>query len=170
VIAYVDTSALLRIVLREPGAVEDLRSYGGLVSNELIAVESARTIDRLRLQGSLNAEEAGARVRAVNEWLEAIATTDIAARPYFDLWHTSSPRPPDFSWKSGRPISGRLFQRGTVCPEQNRGPIFGIPRWSAGTELIESIGFAERHTVPRHTRHRGETIFRSVAYLVDRPN
>lgn len=70
--AYIDTSVLLRIILREPGALDDLRSYDVLVSSELIAVESARTIDRLRLQGSLTTEEAAARVRAVNEWLEAI--------------------------------------------------------------------------------------------------
>lgn len=71
-IAYIDTSALLRIVLREPGAIEELRTYDGLVSNELIAIESARTIDRLRLQGSLTSDEAAARLRIVNEWLEAI--------------------------------------------------------------------------------------------------
>jgi predicted nucleic acid-binding protein len=72
VIAYIDTSALLRVVLREPGALDDLRSYDGLVSSELIAVESARTIDRLRLQGSLTTDEAAIRVRAINDWLEAV--------------------------------------------------------------------------------------------------
>ena len=71
-IAYLDTSALLRIVLREPGALEELRTYEGLVSSEVIAVESARTIDQLRLQGTLTSEEAAARQRTVNEWLEAI--------------------------------------------------------------------------------------------------
>lgn len=71
-IAYIDTSALLRLVLREPGALDELRSYDSLVSSELIAVESARTIDRLRLQTSLTTAEAAARVRAVNDWLEAI--------------------------------------------------------------------------------------------------
>ena len=71
-IAYIDTSALLRIVLREPGALEELRTYDGLVSSELIAVESARTIDRLRLQGSLTTEEAAIRLRVVSDWLEAI--------------------------------------------------------------------------------------------------
>ena len=71
-IAYIDTTALLRIVLREPGALDELRSCDALVSSELIAVESARTIDRLRLQGSLTGEEAAARLRTVNEWLEAI--------------------------------------------------------------------------------------------------
>jgi predicted nucleic acid-binding protein len=72
VIAYIDTSALLRLVLREPGALDDLRSYDGLVSSELIAVESARTIDRLRLQGSLTTDEAAIRRRAISDWLEAI--------------------------------------------------------------------------------------------------
>lgn len=70
--AYIDTSALLRLVLREPGALDDLRSYDALVSSELIAVESARTIDRLRLQGALTVEEAAVRRRAVADWLEAI--------------------------------------------------------------------------------------------------
>ena len=59
-------------MLREPGALDDLRSYEALVSSELIAIESARAIDQLRLQGSLTPEEAATRMRIVNEWLEAI--------------------------------------------------------------------------------------------------
>jgi len=70
--AYLDTSALLRLVLREAGALEELLSCEGLVSSELLAVESCRTIDRLRLQGSLSTEEAAARLLLVTEWLEAI--------------------------------------------------------------------------------------------------
>ncbi|MEO7135935.1 MAG: hypothetical protein ABI024_17145 [Vicinamibacterales bacterium] len=42
------------------------------MSSELIAVESARTIDRLRIQGSLSPDEAAERMRAVNQWLEAM--------------------------------------------------------------------------------------------------
>jgi predicted nucleic acid-binding protein len=72
VTAYIDTSALLRLVLRERGALEELRSQDALVSSELIAVESCRTIDRLRLQGSLTTEEAADRLKVVSEWLEAI--------------------------------------------------------------------------------------------------
>jgi predicted nucleic acid-binding protein len=71
VIAYVDTSALLRVVLGEPGAIDNLRSYDALISSELISVESARTIDRLRVQGDLTTDEAAARVHVVNEWLDA---------------------------------------------------------------------------------------------------
>jgi len=72
VTAYIDTSALVRLVLRESGALESLPSYDALVSSELIVVESNRTIDRLRLQGALSTEEAAARLRVVTEWLESI--------------------------------------------------------------------------------------------------
>ena len=71
-IAYLDTSALLRLVLGEPGALEDLRSSEALVSSELLAVESLRTIDRLRLHGALSADEAASRRAIVADWLEAV--------------------------------------------------------------------------------------------------
>jgi len=90
VIAYIDTSALLRLVLRERGALDDLRSYESLISSELIAVESARTIDRLRLQGALTVEEAAARRRAISEWLEAVDL--VLLRPAV-LQRASEPMP-----------------------------------------------------------------------------
>lgn len=70
--AYIDTSALLRLVLHEPGAVEDLRSYETLVSSELITVESARTLDRLRLRGALTTDEAATHRLALGEWIESL--------------------------------------------------------------------------------------------------
>jgi hypothetical protein len=42
------------------------------VSSELLTVESFRTIDRLRLQGALNPEEAASRRATVADWLEAV--------------------------------------------------------------------------------------------------
>jgi predicted nucleic acid-binding protein len=72
VIAYLDTSALLRLALSEVGALEELRSFEGWVSSELLVVESLRTIDRLRLQGALSAEDAASRRAIVVEWLEAV--------------------------------------------------------------------------------------------------
>jgi predicted nucleic acid-binding protein len=59
-------------VLREPGALEELRSCDALVSSELVAVESLRTIDRLRVQGALSVEDAASRREATTEWLEAV--------------------------------------------------------------------------------------------------
>ena len=73
-IAYLDSSVLLRLVLREPEAVplEELASREGIVSSELLAVECPRTIDRLRLQGSLSTEEASSRSTLIKDWLEAV--------------------------------------------------------------------------------------------------
>lgn len=70
--AYVDSSALLRVVLRERGALEQLRKCEALVSSELLGVESRRTIDRLRVTGALDADDAALRLQLVDEWLEAV--------------------------------------------------------------------------------------------------
>lgn len=112
-IAYIDTSALLRIVLREPGALDDLRSYDGLVSSELIAVESARTIDRLRLQGSLTAEEAAARLRTANEWLEAIDL--VLMRPPV-LSRASEPMPMPLGTLDAMHLATALIWRDRMGP------------------------------------------------------
>jgi predicted nucleic acid-binding protein len=72
VIVYLDTSALLRLVLRESGALEQLRDAEALVSSELLVVESLRTIDRLRLQGTVSVEDATRRRAIVEEWLDAV--------------------------------------------------------------------------------------------------
>lgn len=71
-IAYLDTSALLRLVLGEAGGLAELRSADALVSSELLAVESLSTIDRLRLQGALSVDEAASRRATVAEWLKAV--------------------------------------------------------------------------------------------------
>lgn len=70
--AYIDTSALLRLILREPHALDELRSCDRLVASELVAVEGRRTLDRLRIAGSLTAGEAAARGAVLGEWLEAV--------------------------------------------------------------------------------------------------
>jgi predicted nucleic acid-binding protein len=113
VIAYIDTSALLRIVLREPGALDDLRSYDALVSSELIAVESQRTIDRLRLQGSLTTREAAVRVRAINDWLEAIDL--VLLRPPV-LSRASEPMPMPLGTLDGVHLATALIWRDRIGP------------------------------------------------------
>lgn len=112
-IAYIDTSALLRIVLREPGALDDLRSCDALVSSELIAVESARTIDRLRLQGALTTTESAARLRAINEWLEAIDL--VLLRPPV-LSRASEPMPMALGTLDAMHLATALIWRDRIGP------------------------------------------------------
>ena len=112
-IAYIDTSALLRIVLREAGALDELRSCDGLVSSELIVVESMRTIDRLRLQGSLTAEEAASRLRIINDWLEAIDL--VLIRPPV-LSRASEPMPMPLGTLDAMHLATALIWRDRVGP------------------------------------------------------
>jgi predicted nucleic acid-binding protein len=113
VIAYLDTSALLRLVLREAGALDDLRTYDGLVSTELIAVESARTIDRLRTQGALTMDDAAERIGVVNEWLEAVDL--VLLRPPV-LSRASEPMPVPVGTLDAIHLATALIWRDRVGP------------------------------------------------------
>lgn len=112
-IAYVDTSALLRVVLREAGALDDLRTYDGLVSSELIAVESARTIDRLRNQGALTMDEAAERIAFVNDWLEAVDL--VLVRPPI-LSRASEPMPMPLGTLDAIHLATALLWRDRIGP------------------------------------------------------
>jgi predicted nucleic acid-binding protein len=113
VTTYVDTSALLRLVLRESGAIDDLRSADTLISSELTAVEIARTIDRMRLQGLLTTDEAGARLRLVHEWLEALDL--VLLRPPV-LARASEPMPVPLGTLDAIHLATALVWRDRVGP------------------------------------------------------
>lgn len=76
-IAYVDTSVLLRIVL---GEQEPLSSWEALepVSSELMRVEALRAIDRYRLLGALDDTKVAERRAAVLDILSAFRLTSIS--------------------------------------------------------------------------------------------
>jgi predicted nucleic acid-binding protein len=52
-IAYVDASVLLRLALGQPNALPEWHKIERGVSSALIATESLRTLDRLRIRAAL---------------------------------------------------------------------------------------------------------------------
>lgn len=135
-IAYVDTSALLRIVLREPDALDQLRSYDTLVSSELTAVESARTIDRLRLLGALTNDEVIARSRAISEWLEAMDL--VLLRPPV-LTRASEPMPTPLGTLDALHLATALVWRDRMGPLPviaTHDPALGLAARAFGFEVI----------------------------------
>ena len=76
-IAYLDSSVILRVVLGQKGALEQWRSIVTGVSSALAEVECLRTMDRLRLQGHLTVEEAAAGREAVYRIVEALEIVDL---------------------------------------------------------------------------------------------
>ncbi len=56
-IAYGDSSVLLRLALGQPSALPEWRQIDRRVSSALIAAESQRTLDRLRIRAGLSDKE-----------------------------------------------------------------------------------------------------------------
>jgi len=64
-IAYVDSSVLLRVVLRQPDQLAEWSRLRQVIGSELVEVECLRTLDRLRLRGRIPPEELVSRREAV---------------------------------------------------------------------------------------------------------
>lgn len=89
-IAYLDSSVVLRLVLGEPGSLREIRQVKRAVSSELAQVECLRTLDRLRHLGHLSDGDLADRRGFVIRFLEAVELVDIT-RPV--LARASEPFP-----------------------------------------------------------------------------
>jgi uncharacterized protein len=90
VIAYLDSSAVLRIVLGQANALKEWRSITRGVASALVEVECLRTLDRLRLAEGLDDAEISERREAVFRLMEAIEVVELT-RPV--LARASQPMP-----------------------------------------------------------------------------
>jgi hypothetical protein len=79
VIAYLDSSVLLRVVLDQANALKEWNIIKQGVPSALVEVECLRTLDLLRLTQSVAGEAIAERREAVYRLLEAI---DIAEKTY----------------------------------------------------------------------------------------
>ena len=73
---YVDASAVLRVVFAEEGPAVPLGGDERVVSSQLVEVESFRAVDRERLLGRLNDEEAARKRKELGDFLGML---DLAA-------------------------------------------------------------------------------------------
>lgn len=78
-IAYVDASVLLRVLLGEPGRLREWRQLETAVSSALAEVEVLRTLDRLRLRGELTLEETAERRGTAIRLMQAVSLADVSA-------------------------------------------------------------------------------------------
>lgn len=77
-IAYVDSSVILRIVLNQTTQLEDWRSIVTGVSSALAEVECLRTIDRLTVMGVQGPSDAAARRETVHRILEGLEVVALS--------------------------------------------------------------------------------------------
>jgi predicted nucleic acid-binding protein len=90
VIAYIDSSVLLRIVLRQKDRLREWRAIREGIASALVEVECLRTLDRLRLSHRVPDEQLAIRREAVFR-LTAELTVIEAASPV--LARASQPLP-----------------------------------------------------------------------------
>jgi predicted nucleic acid-binding protein len=91
-IAYVDASVLLRVVLRQPNALREWRQIDQGVSSTLVMTESLRTLDRLRLRARLDDRAVASRRAAI---LHIISSLELVEIDSTVLERAAQPMPTD---------------------------------------------------------------------------
>jgi predicted nucleic acid-binding protein len=77
VIAYLDSSVVLRVVLGQPGRLAEWKSIVTGVASGLVEVECLRTLDRLRVAGKLSSDDVAVRREAVFRVLEGLELVEL---------------------------------------------------------------------------------------------
>lgn len=78
-IAYVDASVLLRVALGQPDALPEWKRVQRGVASALVATESLRTLDRLRLRASLSDAEVATRRATILALVASLELVDVDA-------------------------------------------------------------------------------------------
>jgi predicted nucleic acid-binding protein len=76
-IAYVDSSVLLRLALGQPNALPEWRQIDRGVSSALISTESLRTLDRLRIRAGLSDTEIARRRATILNLIDSLELIEI---------------------------------------------------------------------------------------------
>ena len=79
-IAYLDSSVLLRVVLGQRDKFKEWRAVREGVASALVEVECVRTLDRLRLRGAMTDRQLSSRREAIYRLLERTGAV-LAQRP-----------------------------------------------------------------------------------------
>jgi len=76
-IAYVDSSVLLRVALAQPNALSEWRDIERGVSSALVTIESLRTLDRVRLRVNLSDIEVARRRATILSLIDSLELVEI---------------------------------------------------------------------------------------------
>jgi predicted nucleic acid-binding protein len=78
-IAYVDSSVLLRLALGQPKSLSEWQQIDRGVSSALIGTESLRTLDRLRLRAKLSDMEIATRRATILNLIKSLELIELDA-------------------------------------------------------------------------------------------
>jgi predicted nucleic acid-binding protein len=75
---YMDSSVVLRWVLRQPGALENWLDWEFVLTSELLDVEVRRSFDRLRVQGKLDDQQVAEHLSAANSLISSFERAPVS--------------------------------------------------------------------------------------------
>ena len=113
-IAYVDASVLLRVVLGQPNALPEWTQIDRGVSSALVTTESLRTLDRLRLRAQLSDSELALRRQAV---LAVIASLELVEIDGTVLDRAAQPMPTELGTLDAIHLASALLWRESTGEE-----------------------------------------------------
>ena len=113
-IAYVDASVLLRVVLRQPNALPEWTQIDRGVSSALVTTESLRTLDRLRLRAQLSDSKLAPRRQAV---LALIASLELVEIDGTVLDRAAQPMPTELGTLDAIHLASALLLRESTGEE-----------------------------------------------------
>jgi predicted nucleic acid-binding protein len=138
-IVYVDASVLLRVVLRQPNALPQWAQISRAVSSALIATESLRTLDRLRLRTRLSDFEVATRRRAI---LAIVASLELIEIDTAILDRAAQPMPTELGTLDAIHLSSALLWRDATGEELTMATHDQALALGARAHGMETIGVA----------------------------
>jgi predicted nucleic acid-binding protein len=107
-IAYLDSSILLRIVLDQPNALPEWNRIKRGVSSSLILTESLRTVDRLRIRAQFSDEEIASLRQTV---LSAVGVMELVEVDASILDRAAQPMPTEIGTLDAIHLATALLRR-----------------------------------------------------------
>ena len=135
-IAYLDASIILRLILGEPNKLAEWKRVKTGVASALTEVECLRTLDRLGRAGVLNDREIAARREEVYRLLEGVEVVEVA-RPI--LRRASEPFPTPLGTLDAIHLATAIAWRDATASElvlATHDKALGIAARSLGLQVI----------------------------------
>jgi len=145
VIAYLDSSVLLRVILGQPNALRQWRRITRGIASALVEVECLRTLDRLRLARGFTDEDLAERREAVYRLLEAMEVVEVT---YPVLARASQPLPTALGTLDAIHLATALLwkeQTGTDLTMATHDSALGVAAKASGLRVV---GSPETGSVP----------------------
>jgi len=111
VIAYVDTSVLLRVALGQADALPEWRQVDRGVTSALAKVEGLRTLDRLRLRARLADAEMASRRAIILQLLDSLELVEVDS---LVLDRAAQPQPTELGTLDAIHLATALLWRETM--------------------------------------------------------